>query len=117
MFGSSSEIEVGADTMEQDLEALVRKSWEDVGPDAPPVPRNERASKARNRWLRKKGLLEGDAEEEEEAAAAPKAEAKAEPKAKGKPGKDAPPPEPEVDKDQQEAEWLAAALERVGTER
>merc|ERR1719446_1617209 len=120
MFGSSDEVELGADTMEQDLEALVRKSWEETAADAPQPPRNERAALTRKRWLRKRGLLEGDDEEEleEEAAAAPKAEAKAEPKAKGKPGKDdkkgAAEAEPEVDKEQQEADWLKEALERAG---
>jgi len=118
VFGSHAELELGADTMEQDLESLVRKSWEETT-DAP-QPRNDRASLTRKRWLRKRGLLEGDDENlEEEVAAAPKAEAKAEPKAKGKPGKggkDAVEAEPEIDKEQQEAEWLAAALERAGTE-
>lgn len=119
MFGSSAEVELGADTMEQDLEGLVRQSWEMTAPDAPPPPRNERAAVTRKRWLRKRGLLENDDGEdlEEESAAAPKAEAKAEAKAKAKPGKGEVAAEPEVDKEQQEAEWLAAALERAGVQQ
>jgi hypothetical protein len=119
MFASNAELEIGADTMEQDLEGLVRKSWED--PDLAPPPRAERASLTRKRWLKKRGLLpEGEDVEDEEPVAAPKAEAKAEAKAKPKPkakGKGAvEEEEPEVDKEQQEAEWLAAALERAGKE-
>jgi len=118
VFGSSPEIEVGADTMEKDLEVLVRKSWEETGPDAPQPPRAERAAKSRKRWLKSRGLLEGDDEDldEQEAAPDPKAKAKPEPKAKGKAGKNDPPPEPEINKEEQEAEWLAAALKRAGEE-
>jgi hypothetical protein len=118
MFGSSADVELGADTMEQDLEALVRKSWEETGQDAPQPPRNERASLTRKRWLKKRGLLPEGEEVEEEEAPPPKADAKAEAKAKGKPGKDdkkgAAEAEPEVDKEQQEADWLKDALERAG---
>lgn len=123
MFGSSAEVEIGADTMEEDLEGLVRQSWEEIAADAPPVPRSERAGKTRRKWLISKGKIEATAEDDEEAAAAaaagaaPVAAAKAEPKAKGKPGKDEPPPEPEINKDEQEAEWLAAALERAGVDK
>lgn len=123
MFGSSAEVEIGADTMEEDLEGLVRQSWEEPAADAPPVPRSDRAAKTRRKWLIKCGKLEATAEDDEAAAAeaaaaaAPVAAAKAEPKAKGKPGKDEPPPEPEINKDEQEAEWLVAALERAGVDK
>jgi hypothetical protein len=116
MFGSSTDIEIGGDTMEQDLEALVRKSWEETIADAPPVPRSERANKTRRRWLKKRGLGGDDDEDLEEPApdakkADAKAEAKAKPKAKGK-GEE--PVEPEIDPVVQEAEWLADALKRAG---
>jgi len=123
MFGSSAEVEIGADTMEEDLEGLVRQSWVETAENAPPVPRSERASKIRRKWLISSGKLEATAEDDEEAAAAaaaaaaPVPAAKAEPKAKGKPGKDEPPPEPEINKDEQEAEWLAAALGRAGVDK
>jgi len=119
MFGSG-EVEIGVDTMEQDLEVLVRESW--VGPvaelakgEVAEPPRSERAAKTRKQWMRKRGLLPADDEEEAEAEApaakaAAKPEAKAKPKAKGKEVE----AEPEVDMEQQEAEWLASALERAG---
>jgi len=95
----------------------VRESWTGTVADPSLPPRSERAAKTRKQWLRKRGLLTGDDENLDEPAPAPKAEAKAEAKAKGKPGKDgkgAVEAEPEVDKELQEAEWLAAALERAG---
>lgn len=54
-FGSGA-VDVGADTMEADLEALVRRSWEE-GP--PPEdgrrPRKERARSSRDAWLKANG--------------------------------------------------------------
>lgn len=71
MFGSG-DVEVGSDTMELDLEALVRKSWEEALPqEAPsaasaqaskkeqhvecvlPPSRKERAAHSRAQWLRR----------------------------------------------------------------
>jgi len=107
------------------LEVLVRNSWELTDPDPTLPPRSERASTTRRRWLKKRGLLaagEDDPDEQPVAVdpkAKAKAEAKAEPKAKGKAGKDkgAVEAEPEIDKEVQEAEWLAAALERAGLQQ
>jgi len=128
MFGSSTEVELGADALEQDLEALVRKSWEQTaapGADASVPARNERANLSRRKWLKKRGQpLEGDEDLDEEPAhrepskADPKAKAKSVPAAKGKPGKDdKKEAEPEVDQEQQEAEWLAAATQRAPLEK
>merc|ERR1712079_119762 len=55
LFGSS-EVEVGADTTEQDLEVLVRKSWEDPNQDPLQPLRKDRALASRKSWLRKRGL-------------------------------------------------------------
>jgi hypothetical protein len=124
IFGSG-EVETGHDTMEQDLEELVRNSWE-VAQEEGVAPRKERALKSRKRWLKKNGRLSPDEEfEEEETAPEANAKAKAEPKADAKAkakGKDAkrqsqevePPP---IDKEVQEAEWLAAAVERAKTQQ
>lgn len=119
IFGSA-EVELGADTMEEDLEVLVRKSWEDQSLEPGMPPRSERASKTRKRWLKKRGDTRFDDEDLEEAAAVadPKAKAAPDPKAKAKAkAKGEAEAEPEVDKEQQEAEWLAAALQRAGEEK
>lgn len=56
-FGSGA-VEVGADTMEADLEALVRRSWEESPPpDDGRPPRKERAKKSRDAWLRANGRM------------------------------------------------------------
>jgi hypothetical protein len=121
IFGSG-EVEMGADTMEQDLEELVRKSWETNEEGV--APRKERAERSRKRWMKKQGLLAADEDvEDEEPKAEPKAEAKAEAKAKAKSGKDAKgkqaqeEQEPVVNKEEQEAEWLNAALERAASQK
>jgi len=121
IFGSG-DVEMGADTMEQDLEELVRKSWETNEEGV--APRKERAERSRKRWMKKQGLLAADEDvEDEEPKAEPKAEAKAEAKAKAKGGKDAKgkqaqeEQEPVVNKEEQEAEWLNAALERAASQK
>merc|ERR1719387_438747 len=69
-FFGSGEIEVGRDMMEEDLEALVRRSWEKQAEPGQP-PRAERAAEARQKWLRKHGLVkpEGEVPADEPAAA------------------------------------------------
>lgn len=53
LFGSG-DAEVGADTMEADLEALIVQSWVDKVPDPALPPRKERAEASRKAWLAKK---------------------------------------------------------------
>lgn len=75
VFGSGA-VEVGADTMEQDLQAQVRKTWEEEAlhldpaaaedPDRP--PRSQVAAACRQKWLHQKGLIkapEGSEQTEE----------------------------------------------------
>lgn len=119
----SGEVEVGADTQEQDLEALVYKSFEE-GPDAEKLPpRKERAAASRLKWQRQRGLLPeptaeelaAEAEAAEAVAAAPAA--KADPKAKGKLAAVTPDPAAEEQEAAASAaaeqERLAAALKRA----
>jgi hypothetical protein len=122
LFGSG-EVEMGKDTMEQDLEALVRKSWEDPAAENP-IPRKDRAARARKKWLKKRGLFEGTPEEMAELEDDPppvpdEPKAKAEPKGKAK-GKDdkkgSVVEEPEINKEAQEAQWLEEALKRASAE-
>jgi len=82
-------VESGLETMEQDLEALVRRSWEvGDGQDPEQVPRKERARASRRRWLRKRGVVEADDDDEEiEETDFPVRSSPAPPKA----GKDKPP--------------------------
>jgi len=56
-FFGSGDVEMGADTMEQDLEALVRRSWEEPLQDASQPPRAERAANSRKRWLKQHGYI------------------------------------------------------------
>jgi len=68
LYGSG-EVESGADTMEQDLEVLVRKSWEDPTQEPNQPSRQERAATSRERWLKKKAPQEEGAEGGDAAAA------------------------------------------------
>jgi len=73
-FGSGP-IEVGKDSMEQDLEELVRRSWADPPPQDDAPPREELAKAARERWLARSGYAEeaeetGPTEEQKELDAA-----------------------------------------------
>lgn len=124
VFGSS-EVELGPDTMEQDLEALVRRSWEEAAlasnPDLP--SRKDRAYVSRKRWLKKHGLIvttpEEDAADEAKLhvpAPAEEKHGKAAKKETGKKGANvpAPPVEEPVDPAKLEEEWLQEALQRAG---
>merc|ERR1719375_2221499 len=53
-FFGSGEIEVGADSMEQDLEDLVRHSWEPKDRDPTQPPRADTAKESRARWIRRR---------------------------------------------------------------
>lgn len=111
IFGSG-EVEAGADTMEQDLEELVRQSWVETPSDP---PRAERAQASRRKWLIDHGLeAPPDPVEEEVEVEDPKAKkAKEAPKGKGAaPVPDEPVEDPAA-KAAREAEELQAALERA----
>jgi len=53
-FGSGS-LEVGSDAMEQDLEELVRKSWESSQQEGEAKPRSEIAAETREVWMSRSG--------------------------------------------------------------
>jgi hypothetical protein len=117
----SSEIEVGADTQEQDLEALVYKSFEDPDADALPL-RKDKAASSRLNWRRQRGKVPPPTEEElaKEAEAAAAAAAP-DPKAKGGKGAPAavdPAAQAEEKRAKQEAERkeFEAALERASAQ-
>mmetsp|Transcript_5390 Transcript_5390/g.9627 ORF Transcript_5390/g.9627 Transcript_5390/m.9627 type:complete len:1525 (+) Transcript_5390:83-4657(+) len=62
-FGSGP-IEVGADSMEKDLEELVRRSWAEAFPQVEGAPpREEVAKAAREGWLAKQSGYTGEGEE------------------------------------------------------
>jgi len=121
-FGSG-EIEVGPSTMEQDLEALVRKSWEPAEQDPGQPSRKDLAAKSRRRWLRKHGLggtASPDGEDSDKppdpppAAAAPPPDKKEEKGNKrGSVPQVANPVVEEVPPEVKEAEWLEEAIKRA----
>merc|ERR1719458_924987 len=97
----SGEVEVGAETMEQDLEELVRQSWVEPVQDEARPPRNERAALSRRKWLAERGLATPIDESE---SALPEEKV---PDEKGKKGRGPSPPVPDQDL-QAEAQALAA---------
>jgi len=118
----SGDVEVGADTTEQDLEALVYKSFEDPQQEEGKPTRKETATATRLKWRRDRGLAPMPSDEElaaerEAAAAAAAAAADPKAKAKAKPGKDEPPPVDDAEAvaaaAQAEQEALIAALQRA----
>mmetsp|Transcript_52178 Transcript_52178/g.121774 ORF Transcript_52178/g.121774 Transcript_52178/m.121774 type:complete len:1453 (+) Transcript_52178:53-4411(+) len=68
-FGSGA-LEVGSDAMEQDLEELVRKSWETSQQEGEAPPRCEKAAETREAWKAKRSgegyVEEGGSTEEEQ---------------------------------------------------
>jgi len=71
----SGPIEAGADTMEDDLELLVRNSWVDPNADPAQPSRQERAKSSRERWLARKQVEEEGSTEVESSEAAAEREA------------------------------------------
>lgn len=122
-FGSG-EVEAGADTMELDLEELVRRSWEDPNADPAQPTRAERAAASRRKWLIDHGIepppepVEEEADPEAlDAAAKGKKPGKEAPKAKAAPASAAAPAE-ELSEDPalkaaREAAELEEALQRA----
>jgi hypothetical protein len=117
-----SEIEVGADTQEQDLEALVYKSFEDQDADTLPL-RKDKAAKSRLNWRRQRNLVPEPTEEElakeaEAAAAAAAPDPKAAKGGKGPAGAPDLAAQAEELKAKEEAErkTLEAALERAAAQ-
>jgi len=116
IFGSG-EVEAGADTMEQDLEELVRKSWEEPPSDPPKPPRAERAAASRRKWLIEHGLLEPEPVDEEAEVEAPPPPEKnkkgKEAKGKGAPASPEEPVEDPAAKAARETKEYEEALQRA----